>query len=71
MTLTWPTFILLIVGILLALTAVAAFYWAAKNGQFRNMEQGSKEIFDEEEPIGQPTDMVFKKKKNSEKKTSS
>jgi len=70
MTMTWPALILLVIGILLALTAVAALYWAAKTGQFRNMEQGSKEIFDEEEPIGQPTDMFFKKKKNLEKNKS-
>jgi cbb3-type cytochrome oxidase maturation protein len=37
-------------------TTLAAFYWAAKTGQFRNLEDGSKSIFDEDEPIGTATD---------------
>ncbi len=55
---------------MLASTAVWALYWAAKDGQFRNMEQGATVIFDEEEPIGQPTDQVFKKKPLHPKKAS-
>ncbi|MFM7374955.1 MAG: cbb3-type cytochrome oxidase assembly protein, partial [Chthoniobacterales bacterium] len=27
-------------------STLAAFYWAAKTGQFRNLEDGSKSIFD-------------------------
>jgi cbb3-type cytochrome oxidase maturation protein len=37
-------------------TTLAAFYWAAKTGQFRNLEDGSKSIFDDEEPVGTATD---------------
>lgn len=37
-------------------SALVAFYWAAKTGQFRNLRQGAQVIFDEDEPIGQPTD---------------
>jgi len=37
-------------------TTLAAFYWAAKTGQFRNLEAGAKSIFDEEEPVGTATD---------------
>jgi len=37
-------------------TTLAAFYWAAKTGQFRNLEDGSKSIFDEDEPVGTATD---------------
>lgn len=37
-------------------TTVAAFYWAARNGQFRNLEAGSKTIFDDDEPVGTATD---------------
>jgi len=37
-------------------TTVLAFYWAARTGQFRNLEAGSKTIFDDEEPIGTATD---------------
>lgn len=37
-------------------TTLAAFYWAARTGQFRNLEEGSKIIFDADEPIGIATD---------------
>lgn len=37
-------------------TTVAAFYWAARNGQFRNLEEGSRSIFGEDEPVGSATD---------------
>jgi cbb3-type cytochrome oxidase maturation protein len=37
-------------------TTVAAFYWAARTGQFRNVEAGSRTIFDDEEPVGTATD---------------
>jgi cytochrome oxidase maturation protein, cbb3-type len=31
-------------------STLAAFYWAAKSGQFRNLEDGAKSIFDQDEP---------------------
>lgn len=37
-------------------SAILAFYWAAKTGQFRNLNEGAKVIFDADEPIGKPTD---------------
>lgn len=37
-------------------STLAAFYWAAKTGQFRNLEDGSKSIFDRDEPVGTATD---------------
>jgi nitrogen fixation-related uncharacterized protein len=48
--------ILLASMILLGGSAVYALYWAAENGQFTNMEDGSKVIFDENEPEGEITD---------------
>ena len=36
--------------------AILAFYWAAKHGHLQNVESGAKIIFDDEEPIGRPTD---------------
>jgi cbb3-type cytochrome oxidase maturation protein len=49
---------ILILGglIFLSGSALVAFYWAAKNDQFRNLKKGSEVIFDEDEPIGKPTD---------------
>lgn len=37
-------------------STLAAFYWAAKTGQFRNLEDGSRSIFDKDEPVGAATD---------------
>ncbi len=41
---------------LFLISAVYALYWASKNKQFKNFEEGAKTIFDEEEPEGVPTD---------------
>ncbi len=47
-----------IAGTILAaiVLALGAFYYAARDGQFRRLEEGARVIFDEEEPIGQRTD---------------
>lgn len=50
--------------VLLGSITLAAFYWAASTGQFRNMENNSRVIFDEDEPVGKPTDVVFERKKD-------
>jgi cbb3-type cytochrome oxidase maturation protein len=42
-------------------STLAAFYWAARTGQFRNLEEGSRSIFDEEEPVGTATDVFADK----------
>jgi nitrogen fixation-related uncharacterized protein len=42
--------------ILLGGSAAYALFWAAEDGQFTNMEEGSKIIFDEREPEGKITD---------------
>ena len=39
-----------------ATAAVAAFWWAAKNRQFEDVEEGSLTIFDAAEPVGESTD---------------
>lgn len=48
--------IVLIVMIALAVLTVGAFCWAASHKQFENFEDSSQVIFDEDEPVGQPTD---------------
>ncbi len=35
---------------------VYALYWSSRHGQLRAFETGAESIFDDEEPIGQPTD---------------
>lgn len=43
-------------SLLFLASAVYALYWAARNGQLKEFEEGAASIFDDEEPIGQPTD---------------
>ena len=43
-------------AILLGLSAVGALVWAIHTNQFHGLKEGAASIFDEEEPIGQPTD---------------
>jgi cbb3-type cytochrome oxidase maturation protein len=57
-----PVALMLLVGFGLAASAVGAFYWAARHGQFRDLEQGARSIFDADEPVGKPTDQVFRKR---------
>ncbi|MFZ9931597.1 MAG: cbb3-type cytochrome oxidase assembly protein CcoS [Chthoniobacterales bacterium] len=50
-------YILLVAGLIFfGGSTLAAFYWAAKEGQFRNLEAGSRSIFDDDEPVGAATD---------------
>jgi len=49
--------ILLVFGIgLLGGSALAAFFWAARDGQFEDLERAPEVIFDESEPIGEAGD---------------
>lgn len=44
------------VSLLITASAVYALYWAARNGQLREVDKGGESIFDEEEPMGEQTD---------------
>lgn len=62
----WSAYIL--VGFLSAslffLAGAAALFWAHRNGQLSNLEQGSRSIFDEDEPVGEITDSFPSKKRS-------
>jgi nitrogen fixation-related uncharacterized protein len=60
-------FVVLIATAIMA-SAIYALNWAIKNGQFRSIEKGATEIFDEEEPIGRPTDSFPAKRSKSKTK---
>jgi len=45
------------VSVLVTGSAVYALYWSSKKGQLRDLEKGALSIFDENEPVGQPTDL--------------
>lgn len=42
--------------LLMGISAVWAFVWAVKTGQFRNFQKGAVSIFDPDEPQGKVTD---------------
>jgi cbb3-type cytochrome oxidase maturation protein len=46
--------------------ALAAFVWAVRTKQFsiKQLNEGAKIIFDDEEPVGTPQDLIFKKSTN-------
>ena len=50
--------LLLLIGglIFLSGSALAAFWWAIKDGQLRNLREAPLTIFDDDEPVGVPTD---------------
>ena len=43
-------------GLIFGATAVWALVWAIRNGEMSNFKAGAESIFDEEEPVGKPTD---------------
>lgn len=52
-----PYFIMLGVAMVaLGGSALLALYWAARSGQYRNLEESAQVIFDQDEPVGRQTD---------------
>jgi nitrogen fixation-related uncharacterized protein len=45
-----------LVAVAITGSAVYALYWSSRKGQLRDFEKGAASIFDEKEPIGEPTD---------------
>ncbi|NBD39081.1 MAG: hypothetical protein GVY10_10980 [Verrucomicrobia bacterium] len=60
----WGTYIIggFIFASLFFLAAAYALHWAHKSGQLSNLEEGSRSIFDEDEPEGEITDQFPEKK---------
>jgi nitrogen fixation-related uncharacterized protein len=50
-------------AMLVVASAVYGLYWASKKGQLQDLEEGAKVIFDDEEPLGQPTDQTLNQPK--------
>jgi nitrogen fixation-related uncharacterized protein len=61
-------FVALPMAMLVVASAVYGLYWASKKGQLQNLEEGAKVIFDDEEPLGEPTDQTLNQPKNKPKK---
>lgn len=59
----WVYGLLFVLALLITGSAIYAFFWAAKEGQLRDLDAQSRSIFDEEEPEGKITDAFPGKKK--------
>jgi nitrogen fixation-related uncharacterized protein len=64
-------FVAMPMGLLIVSSAIYGLYWATKKGQLQNLEEGAKVIFDDEEPIGQPTDQLLNQNRRKPKSTPS
>lgn len=51
--------LLVLVALIGAALALAAFVWAVRNGQLDPTNAGASVIFDAEEPAGVPTDQIL------------
>ncbi len=59
MTIPPAVALLVLVALMGAALALAAFVWAVRNGQLDPSNAGGSVIFDAEEPAGVPTDQIF------------
>lgn len=61
MTLPLAALIVILIAMIAGSLALAGFVWAIRTKQFsiRQLNKGAYQIFDEDEPVGQPQDMIF------------
>lgn len=61
MTIPFAVIIVLVIALVAGALALAAFVWAIRTKQFsiEQLNKGAYQIFDDEEPVGRPQDMLF------------
>lgn len=61
MNLPLAALLIVLVAVIAASVALAAFYWAVRRKQFsiRDLNEGGYVIFDYDEPVGKPQDLMF------------
>lgn len=55
-----PLLVIIAVLILGAAATLTALFYANKEGHFDNLKAGAYVIFDDDEPVGEPQDMLFR-----------
>ncbi|HEX9828608.1 MAG TPA: cbb3-type cytochrome oxidase assembly protein [Bacteroidota bacterium] len=62
MSLPFAAIIVIIIALVAGALALSAFIWAIRTKQFsiEQLNRGALLIFDDDEPVGTPQDMVFK-----------
>ncbi|MCI0707329.1 MAG: cbb3-type cytochrome oxidase assembly protein CcoS [Ignavibacteriae bacterium] len=66
MALPFAVIIVLIIALIAGALALSAFIWSIRTKQFsvERLNRGALLIFDDEEPVGTPQDMMFTEKPN-------
>jgi cbb3-type cytochrome oxidase maturation protein len=70
MNLPLAALLVVLVAVLAASIALAAFYWAVRRKQFsvRDLNEGAYSIFDYDEPVDKPQDLMFDDPKKQNKR---
>ncbi len=70
MNLPLAALLVVFVAVIAASIALAAFYWAVRRKQFsiRDLNEGAYTIFDNDEPVGKPQDVMFDDSRKQNKK---
>lgn len=70
-TLTFTGYIIIgfLIGALFFTLAILGLNWAIRNGQFKDLDKGSRVIFDEDEPEGEHTDYFPGKQPDNQSKS--
>lgn len=73
MTIPFAAVIVVVVALIAGAFALAAFVWAIRTKQFsiEQLNKGAHLVFDDDEPVGRPQDMLFGQPVASLKKNSS
>lgn len=63
MDLPFAVFIVILVALVAGALALSAFVWAIRTKQFsiQQLNKGAYMVFDDDEPVGTPQDMIFLK----------
>ncbi len=61
MVLPYAALIVILIAVVAGAIALAAFIWAVRTKQFslKQLNEGALLVFDNDEPVGRPQDMIF------------
>jgi cbb3-type cytochrome oxidase maturation protein len=61
MNLPFAALIVILIALVAGALALSAFVWAIRTKQFsiRQLNEGAYSVFDDDEPVGTPQDMIF------------
>lgn len=66
-----PLAVILLVLVIGAAVTLTILFYASQHGHFRNLKSGAYVIFDDDEPVGQPQDQLFRESEDEDAPSSS